>query len=207
MSIKTLVVTLLTAAVAVTAGACAGRPIEPPSTVAPTATATSQPTATPQPSATAEESAAAALTEEGWSYMQWLAGLHGKFQDASEGLIDYWQASEAEGPGQVAAETIEEMDGLAGAMEDYAQEVQAREDVPEGVVAIHDALLDEVEHWETAAPLLVAGVEALQEGDEAAFQERSEKAVGEIQAAIDAREELLAEANKLLEALQKEEGS
>jgi hypothetical protein len=203
MEMKRLYLALLGAGIVLAAAACAPEPPEPAPTVAPTST--TGPAATAQPTVAPDGGEAPAFTEEGWAYMQWLAGVHGKFQEASEGLIDGWQAGEAEGAGQVSAETLEEMEGLTTAIGSYVEEVQAREDVPEGVADIHTALLDEVGHWEVAAPLLLESVNALADGDQATFEEKSDEAVKEIEAAVDAREALLAAANELLEALQAED--
>jgi hypothetical protein len=196
---ETLMLAVVGAVLLVAAGACVGGPMQP--------TPMPIPTATPWPTAAPEETVAPALTDTTRSYMEWLGDLHGTFQSASERLIDGWQESGATGPGQISADTIEEMEALAAAIQDHAQEVEAREEVPTAVAELHAALRKEVSHWETAAPLLVEGIKALDDGDEAGFRERSEQAVEEIEAAVEAREELLAAANELLEALQEDEGS
>ena len=197
MSTK-LLLALITAALLVPLAACTIGTPEPTETVAPTPTPQPQPTASP----TADQ--AVALTDADRAYMQWLAGIHGTLDDTGRGLIERWQTVEEEGAGQVSPDVIEEMENLEGALEGYVDEVEARGDVPAGVAEIHVALLNEAHHWGAAAPLLVEGANALREGDEELFQEKGKAADEEIKAAVEARQELLEEANTLLKALREE---
>lgn len=186
------------------AAACGGGLTTPTSTPLPPPTAT--PTAPPPASATPEPEGAAALTEADQAYMRWLVGVHGNFDDTAQGLIDRWQASEEAGPGDVPEGTVEEMESLMRTLQDYVEEVEGRGDVPSAVAEIHAALLNEAHRWEVAAPLLVEGVVALEEGDQALFLEKSEAADEEMQAAVAAREALLEASNTLLEVLREGAG-
>jgi len=179
--------------------ACGGELATPTSTPPPPRTAT--PTAPTPPTATPEPEGAAALTEADQAYMRWLIGVHGSFDDTAQGLIDRWQASEEAGPGELPEGTVEEMESLVRTLRDYVEEVEGRGDVPSGVAEIHAALLNEAHHWETAAPLLVEGVAALEEGDQELFLEKAEAADERMQAAVAAREKLLEASNALLQVL------
>jgi hypothetical protein len=189
---KRLSLVLSSVVLALALAACTSSTPEPTETAAPTATA--------EPTAPSAESDDPPLTDADRAYMRWLAGVHGKFEDASRGLIERWQASEE--AGEVAPGTIEEMESLADTLQEYVDEVETRQEIPAGVAEVHAALLNEVHHWENAAPLLVEGVTALSDADQETFQETAEEADEEIQAAVEARRELLTAANDLLKALQ-----
>jgi len=173
--------------------ACASGTVEP--------TATPVPTSMPSPTESPDDDGTPPVTDADREYMRWLAGVHGKLEDTSRGLIERWQASEEAGADKVSSDTIREMASLAKTLQDYVDEVEAREDVPVGVAGIHVALLNEAHSWEAAAPLLVEGITALRDGDQAGFQEKAEEADREIQAAVEAREALLEAANELLRSL------
>ncbi len=189
---------LIAAALLVALAACAGGTAEPTETPAPTPTSPPQPTASP----TAEE--AGSLTDADRAYMQWLAGLHRPFEDVSGKLIELWQAGQEEGPESVPDESIEEMASLVTTLQDYVEEVESRQEIPKGVAEIHAVLLNEIHHWENAAPLLVESMRALDEGDREQFQEVTEEADAELRGAVEARRELLKQANALLQAIQEE---
>lgn len=189
---------LIAAAFLIALAACTGATAEPTETAAPSPTPQPQPTASP----TTDE--AASLSDADRAYMQWLAGIHGTLDDTGRGLIESWQTAEEEGAGQVSPDVVEEMATLTETLQDYVDEVEARQDVPAGVAEIHVALLNEAHHWEAAAPLLVEGASALSEGDEELFQEKGKAADEEIKAAVEARRELLEGANEVLEVLKEE---
>ena len=191
--------TMTSAALLLAVASCGGE--------TPALTSTPAAPATPAPTATPEATEAPQLTEAERAYMRWLADMHGTFEQTSQGLVERWQSSEKEGAGEVSPGTVEEMESLASTLQDYVEEVEGRQDVPVAVAEIHAALLNEVHHWEAAAPLLVEGVGALSDGDEALFQETAEQADEEIQAAVEARRELLEAANRLLQAIQEGQSS
>jgi hypothetical protein len=189
---------LINAALLVALAACASGTPVPTETVAPT------PTPQPEPTTPPAGEGSLSLSDADQAYMKWLANLHRPFEATSGRLIELWQASQEEGPGKVPEGSIEEMEALVAELQDYVEEVESREDVPQGVSEIHAVLLNEVHHWENAAPLLVESVTALDEGDREQFHEVTEEADTELRAAVEARQELLDLARRLLEALQEE---
>ena len=177
---------------------------------APTATtepsATLEPTAAVQPTASSDQAAVAQLTEEDQAYTLWLAVMQSGLERTVSALIGLWQSTQDAESEPPSADMIADMEELEGLVQDYVEKVEERENVPTSMTQIHTALLDQVQHWEVGASLLVESAKALRDGDQEQFEAKAEQAGEAVRAAGAAREELM-KAREAMLGQTEEEGS